>query len=416
MHIPLSTSIASLLFAPDIDGAPAGGAAIAVPASASPTGSAIEVTPQAAPAPPEIFQPAEAKAKPVRQRGVEMSAAKTLGLDSSPAEKIAQEAKAFRERDKKGKFAPNKTPKQKAIEEPKAAPDPVVKLGEPKPVTPAPTPVTKVKIGDTEMTPEEIQARIKELEAKAAKPPELPKPAEPAKVDPPPDAAAIAADLKKRQDEFLEKADAVNTIPQDIWDKLINADPEGLSAITRHFSEMEMRMAERAAAFVNQAIERFDGIDGRLNPILERETLMQQYQTEQQFLNSNPEISSHAEGLKSMREISQELHAEHDDILALLSASPNSSNAARYQARAKALEENFIAELAKTTKLRLGIGLAPIVPPAAAAPIPIPVAEPPKPRPVAPSGQMSTAGGSRAAKAMDDQKAQVQELIRSGKF
>lgn len=403
---PLSTSIATLLYAPDTDGGPSGGAAapaIAVSAENSPTGESIPVTPRTQSSPPVILQEGgtqDPKTAPrVRQKGVETSAAKLLGLAETPQEEAAREAKEFRDRDKSGRFV-----KQPDIGKKTTVPVEPPKLGEPaKPApvakpAPAPVAVAKIKVGDKEMTADEAAARIAELE-KAAKPHE---PAAAPVTEP--DAAAIAATAQAREEKFfadhiadylLDHADGGD------FDQLLAGGEKGAKAFAHMMAKVEMRARQFAASELSKAYDHIDGVTGQFQPVLEQHTLAQQYQSEHQFLESNADIKAHATGLQTMREVSQELHAEHDDLLALMAATPNSPNISRYQARAKLLETEFLPELAKATRAKLNIGTAPIpapavpatVPPVAATPVP---AAPAKPRPPAPTGNI---GGQNSPKA-----------------
>lgn len=403
---PLSTSIATLLYAPDTEGGPAGGTApqIAVSAENSPTGSEIIVTPHTQSSPPVILQESgtqDPKTAPrVRQKGVETSAAKLLGLAETPQEEAAREAKEFRERDKSGRFV-----KQPEIGGKKAAPVEPPKLGEPaKPApvakpTPPPAPVVaKIKVGDKEMTAEEAAARIAELE-KAAKPPE---PAAAPVVEP--DSAAVAAAAQAREEKFITDRIADYLLAHEdggALDQLLAGGEKGANALARLLAKVEMRGRQFSASELSKAYDHMEGISSQFQPVLERDTLAQQYQSEHQFLDANADIKAHASGLQTMREVSQELHAEHDDLLALMAATPNSPNIARYQARAKTLETEFLPELAKATRAKLNIGTAPVPAPAVPATVPpvaAPVvpAAPAKPRPPAPTGNV---GGSNSPKA-----------------
>jgi hypothetical protein len=92
-----------------------------------------------------------------------------------------------------------------------------------------------------------------------------------------------------------------------------------------------------------------------------------------------------------MRETAETLRAEHDDLLETIAAVPNSPLNAQRQARAKALETQFLQELAKATAAKLGMnGSAPSAPAAAAAPA---RAAAPRPRPPAQTGVTSNGGG-----------------------
>lgn len=401
---PLSTSIATLLFAPDTEGAPAGGAAPAISAADSPTGEAIPVTPRTQSSPPVVIQeggtPDPKTAPRIKQKGVETSAAKLLGLEETPQEITAREAKEYRDRDKTGRFVKQEIGKKSAT--PPAEP---VKLGEPaKPVTPPPAPtpapaVAKIKVGDKELTPEEAAARIAELE-KASKPPE---PAAPAPVvEQPKDEATITAETKAREDKFI--ADNIQHYLMDAkdggeYDQMLAGGPKGAEAFARMFAKAEMRARQFAAARISEAYGAIDGITGQFQPVLEQHTLAQQYQSEANFLDANADIKAHATGLQTMREVSHELHQRHDDLLALVAANPQSANAARYQAEATKLETEFLPELAKATRAKLNIGAtpAPAAPAVPAVPATTPPAATAKPRPPAPSGQLGNSGSPKVS-------------------
>lgn len=409
---PLETSIATLLFAPDTEGAPAGGAtpAIAISAADSPTGNDIPVTPRTQSSPPVILQEPGTQdpktALRIRQKGVETSAAKLLGLAETPQEVTAREAKEFRDRDKTGRFVKTEIGKKKD-----APPVEPPKLGEPTPVKPAPVVkppappapvVAKIKVGDKELTPDEAAARIAELE-KAAKPPEPTPVATPA-----PDEAAVAAESKAREDKFLTDRIAdylLDAKDGGEYDQLLAGGEKGAQAFARMLAKVEMRARQYAASQLTKAYDAMDGITGRIDPVLQQQNTIAQYQSEGQFMDSNPDIKAHATGLQTMREVSHELHARHDDLLALMAANPTSVNMPRYQAEAAALEgDNFLPELAKATKARLNI-VAPATPavPATVPPVAAPVipATPAKARPPATTGTIGGQGTPRAPKGND---------------
>lgn len=395
------------------DGTEAGGN-IAVDAANSPTGTQIDVTPRGEPPPPEIVQPASITDKPVRQSGVKVSkvdVAKELGLSEAPSDLIQKEVQ--RVRDEHGKFT--KTPRTTLKkEEPKAA---TVKLGEPaepkKPeaAKPVPEPIkealkepTKVKIGNEEKTAEEWEKHFKDLADKAAKAAEPAKPAE----TPPQTEEAVAAEEKKVRDDWFTKTAAKYTPEQADFDKML---AEGDA---KKFGEFFARVEESTRQWMANAmrphLDKLHGFDTQLNPILERDKQIAAYQAESEFLEANPDIKGHASGLQTMRELAMELHNEHDDILQLLAANPNTPNAKRYAERAKQLEEQFLPELAKEIKLKLNIGATPVAAPAAIIP-PVPAVV--KPRPTPPGGQL---GGSNAPKKVSDQANQVAEMAARGFF
>jgi hypothetical protein len=404
-------------------------AADAVSAADSPTGASIEVTPRHQQPPPEIIQPEPEKPKPIRQAGVKTSkvdVAKELGLSEAPSDAINREAKRIR--DEHGKFV--KTPKGFGEEEPPPAP----KLGEPtpektakaKPAAPAevktdPAPPAKIKIGDQEKTAEEWAAWHKELEEKSkAKLPEE-KPPESAEVKKPektPD--ELSAEQKQRRDQwFTETVKSYSPTEQDL-DVILSG---GKPAVAK-LGELLASVAERERQWFSDSVQPFldklDGFDGRIAPVIEQTELATRYQAEHDFLTSNPDIKGHAEGMKTMREVAELLHAEHDGLAQTIAANRDPSNATlkRYlewaNERVKTLEENFIPELAKEVRYRLSLSAAapaPKVDPPT--PATAPAAVPPKARPTPPAGQLSSTPGPRK---MADQASQVAELMRSPRW
>lgn len=396
------------------DGTEAGGN-VAVDAANSPTGAQIDVTPRGEPPPPEIVQPASITEKPVRQSGVKVSkvdVAKELGLSEAPSDLIQKEVQ--RVRDEHGKFT--KTPRTTLKkEEPKVA---TVKLGEPTEVKkpeaakPAPEPIkeapkepAKVKIGNEEKTSEEWEKHLKELADKATRAVE---PAKPADAPAAQTEETIAAEEKKVRDDWFTKTTAKYTPDQGEFDKMLT---EGDA---KKFGEFFARVEESTRQWMANAmrphLDKLHGFDTQLNPILERDKQIAAYQAESEFLESNQDIKGHAQGLQTMRELAMELHNEHDDILQLLAANPNTPNANRYADRAKQLEEQFLPELAKEIKLKLNIGVKPTATPAAIIP-PVPAVA--KPRPTPPGGQL---GGNNAPKKVSDQANQVAEMAARGFF
>lgn len=182
----------------------------AVPAAASPTGSAIPtVTHEPASTstpvvPPATMQPSEPKVGKISVR-------EALKLDKSQptarekADKMAADIKARHvkstlpaARPEAKKPAPTPKPKP-AAPPPENEDDPATKQPDPiAPEPPKPEP-KKIKIGEREMTPEEIAAHIADLEAKAKKA------SEPPAEDPTAKAAREASEREQAQTEYQTK-------------------------------------------------------------------------------------------------------------------------------------------------------------------------------------------------------------------
>jgi hypothetical protein len=366
--------------------APDTGATIAVPASQSATGQAITVTEPTPPPPAEIIQP------PAIDRGISApgpkikpaDVAKELGMSESPSRAIERAAKATRDK-LTGRFKPERQTRHKPEARPAAAkpklgePDPkptqqaVPALGEPEPKAEEP----KIKIGDQEKTAAEWEAYHKELAQPKVeeKPPGAGKPEAPAAQD---DAA--------RHDKWMEETAAAFAPSQEEFDRML-ADGD-TKAFGRMIATVMLDTRKWVAEQIGGRLEQFEG---QLQPITHQQQQIAQYQTEHQFLESNPTIKAHPDGLRTMRETAETLRAEHDDLLETIAAVPNSPLNAQRQARAKALETQFLQELAKATAAKLGMnGSAPSAPAAAAAPA---RAAAPRPRPPAQTGVTSNGGG-----------------------
>jgi len=365
--------------------APDTGATIAVPASQSATGQAITVTEPTPPPPAEIIQP-PAIDRSISQPGPKIKpadVAKELGMSESPSRAIERAAKATRDK-LTGRFKPERQTRHKPETRPAAAkpklgePDPKPEaqpaqgLGEPEPKAEEP----KIKIGDQEKTAAEWEAFHKELAQPKAegKAPGAGKPEAPAAQD---DAA--------RHDKWMEETAAAFAPSQEDFDRML-ADGD-----TKAFGRMIATVMLDTRKWVAEQIgDRLEQFEGQLQPITNQQQQIAQYQTEHQFLEGNPTIKGHPEGLRTMREMAATLRAEHDDLLETIAAVPNSPLNAQRQARAKALETQFLQELAKATAAKLGTNGSAPAPAAAAAPA---RAAAPKPRPPAQTGVTSNGGG-----------------------
>ena len=344
-----------IFFAPD------DGNNIAIPSGESPTGSAIMEPPEPVREAPEMHMPTAAPVKPQRMKGAivdKIDVARELGLSEPPSKLLAKAAEEFRARDKTGRFkkveiAPAKSaPKAKAAEP--------AKLGEPTPTpSPAPAAPPKIKLNGMEKTEEEWAAYHKELSDKAAKAAEPVKPSDAAPAAPT-EPAAPEETPEQMQAKWLDgfvkrfKPDAA------AFDKaLADGDGEAILRLVAAPAAQDARefIASQIPAFVQAAIdERLKAFD----PLMQQHQQITQYQTEHQFLESNPTIKAHAQGLATMRQVSDDLHAEHDDLAFFISANPNSPRTPLYQARCKELEgANYLPALAKATMERLGIGTQP---------------------------------------------------------
>lgn len=390
-------------YAPD-DGAPAAGASpAAVPVSA-PTIPAASPTPKVEP----VNIPAH--------KGV-IDAAKSLGLAmpgiqgpkeagfEDANETLASMEKAMggkeRPRDETGKFVVDKT----AVKEVAAA-KPAKAKPAPKPVAPAPVvppiaPVAKVKIGDKEMTPEEVAKYVADLEAKA-------KPPEPAKPDVP--ATPTDDDRKKQEEAFYETASTAYTPTPDEFDSILAGGPEAVKSFGRALSKVDLSARKWMESQLNPIL---DSIDKRMQPLLAQQNQIQQYTRENNFLAANPDIKAHAQGLEESRKVEAALQEKRGRIQRLISASAATAQEIEFaKTYDTSTPEQLQEDIAFHTRQRLGIkpGAEPVpvapVAPVPAAPVAAPIAPAaPKPfngdRPGGHSSQVNESADARAAREMN---------------
>lgn len=311
MKRPLDTSIATLFHAPDGDGAPAGGTS-APPASA-PQPSAAPAAPKASPAPkprpgpPVSAKPAvEASASPTgkpipkAERGAKpapqvvqakpsrmVDVKKALKLDMDPSKANALE------RDRIGKASQSATiiptPKIKVsaadLEEEPAGDEPPIEQ-EPEPEPPQASAPTKLKIGDKEMTPEEIEAHIAALEAKAngtaepAKQPDAKQPAakkEPEKKLTPEEQQA---EDQRLDSEYLDQR-AKDFLPTEKeMDIILYGGEPAAKLFAQKLAQTELATRKWAEQTLNPIIEQLHSM---AQPAFEMYQKVQAYQEEQDF-------------------------------------------------------------------------------------------------------------------------------------
>ncbi len=402
--------------------APDDGTTVAVPAESSPTGAAIETTPNFTPPPPEIHQlaPVE-KAAPepkVRQPGVKLSkvdVVKEMGLAEAPSDSVKKLAAA--QRDKAGRFAPKDPSKMPADQPPvkkeTAAAKPVEKKPEvTPPVAGKPEAVAqpeKISIDGKEYTTKELADFI----AKGAKPEAA---IEPPKVAPTPEETAktdeeAAAAQAQSESEWLESKVAAFkpetygiALDEKSLDVILSGGPNAVAS----FGQMLARVA--AVSELNSrkwAAAQLNTIRGDIQPEIDQRVTIQRYQAEGQFLAANPDIAAHKEaGVKAMREAAAELHDQYDALQLAVAQHPNNAWA---KTQLEKLEKDFLGEVATAAKAKLA-GATPPVATASPAPAkPAPVA---KPRPPAPTGNVGVTAGTPKAKG--NASSEISELIAAG--
>lgn len=378
-------SLFPIFYAPD-------NGAVAVPASNSPTGETIDITPRSAPPAPEIHQVEPLDNRPVRQAGVKVSkvdVAKELGMDKSPSEEI--EAEAQRIRDEKGRFI-KKDPElfktePKPAEVPLGEPRPEVKpKAKEEPPAPAPTPA-KIKIDGKEMTEAEIAAELKALREKATTPPKTEEP-KPAEVKPP------EQPKQTTREEWIAQQLAKPDIDEKSLDRILAGGPEAVKAFMELRTKDKADTIEHVIRQISPVVDSYEAkiaeLQGRLNPLAETWQQNTAQQNADKFLSAHPEIKAHAQGYDTMVQTAAELNEEYGAIQALLSANPNAPFAKAYKARLDQITgDKFFDALAEESRAKLGITNQP-------APVTQPVPTPaptPQPKALRPPPQGGTLGG-----------------------
>lgn len=394
--------------APDIDpgGAPAAAPAPAVPAASSPTGMDIPAAPARTQAPAVVVQ----EQPVVKQKGI-VDVKKALGLEKKPSQMVTEASKELRARNNEGKFIPVPKIKSKKVEaapapskeEPAAAtPEPAAATPEPAPAAaaPAPTPV-KVKIGDKEMTPEEVQAHIATLEAKLKPATPEPaattgKPAEPAKATLTPEQRKV--EEKRLDDEFLadwlkgnpeKKIAAFEGVSQADFDKMIaDGDAAGFNRLRAMDQLATRKWLERTLNPILADIFEFrDTAKGAV----EMHQQVAQYTAEAAFLEKHQDLKPHLATVRNVRKVLAEKYPTEWAGMTPEERDTETANAVRSLPIAPAAATPAPAAAA----------------PAAAAPKPTP-----KPQPKPPTGQTS-AGGNGGGKPVD--MTSPQYLLQRGK-
>lgn len=287
------------------------------------------------------------------------------------------DAAAPRERGPDGKFLPRKGEEAAPSGPPKAEPVSKPAAAKPKPTEPDPEP--KIRIGDQEKTAAEWEAYHKALDEKInatgkpteEKPPGVGKPEE----QPP-----AAQDEDALREEWLEKTAAHLAPSQEEFDKML-ADGD-----TKAFGRMMANVLLDTRKWVaDQMKPHLERLDTELTPLAQMQQEAAQTRTEQSFLDSNPDIKAaigNDEAKKDVhRSLCHDLSIELADMRQLVAQNPANRRA---QARVEALEKDFLGEVAKETRIALGIGsAAPTPAPApAAGKTPMPKPTPPAERPL----------------------------------
>lgn len=329
-----------------------------------------------------------------------------LGEDSAQEMEDMQrkmEGKEPLKRGPDGKFLP------KDPTAPKKAPKPTAKAPDapaiPKPAEPTPAPVSKVKIGDLEKTPDEWAQHFKDLESKAAKlsEPPKPEPAAPAPVD-------TSEDDRKAEEAFLAKASERYTLQEEELDAILSGGKGASTALASYLAKNELQIRKALVGEFNRVLaER----DSRFSPVLTHHQQIEAYQRDQGFLEANPDIKTHPDGYKTYKEVEKEIR---DGYAAIQNKVSNGTASRAEAAWATIYEEQppeqFANDLAAHTRARLAAVPAPA---AAAAPKPAQARKPESSVPATRPFNGDRPGGAATHPPTESEQArQLREMTEAG--
>jgi len=322
------------------------------PASAAST--ITEVTPSVSPAIEKVGKAAEETLFGIQ------GPKEALGTDPQE-EMAAMEAKmtggklAERQRDPKtGRLLPKDgKPAEKPTEaDPVAAKTAVKAPAKPAKVTkeapkPAESAPAKIKIGDQEMTAEEVAKRISDLEAKANAKEATKDPKNPGEIPQPGDPKA---ELAKKDEDFINRELEKLPITQEQFDEWMSkGDYKAM------FREMVVKPKLELRKWVSDSVNRIlEARDKSLEPILKTHEDIARYQTEHDFLEGNPEIKAHPQGLETYRKVAADMHDGYSRIQQKISqGTATNAEAAWAMTYEKLTPEEFSAAVAEHTKTAL---------------------------------------------------------------
>lgn len=305
-------------FAPD-----EGGASAAVAASQAP----IEVT--ESPSVAAEYSVEEVQLEPPNGVIGPKEAMGDDGTDEMERMEANMEGRPVRERDPAtGKFLP----KGKKVEETNLAPKKVEKPVEKKPdaakkvapkpaVQPKPEAVKeppKIKIGDQEKTADEwakdfaeAQEKLKAAEAASKAPPAA---AEKKEEAPQPKPEEIKAKEQEQFEKFLESAAAKYDMGDKALDEILSGGGTASQKLARLCAGIEGHTRKAVVEAFNPIIKE---LWDKMQPVLKRESALDEYRREHTFLADNPDIKDHPKGyeeyqktLKDMRDGETRIRAE----------------------------------------------------------------------------------------------------------
>lgn len=308
--------IIRLLYAPDT-GAPAGGNTMTIDVPEVPSAAAESTV--------EIVE-LESGSAADAVYGIHGPKEMGFGDPEEALEKIEAETEGrpMRERGPDGKFLPKEKkpdgkkavvtakPAAKAPAKPVAKSAPVAKVPE-KPAAPV-----KVKLGDVEKTPEEWQAEITDLRAKAAAATKAPAAAPEKKEEPPtPKPEEIAAQEQEKFTKFVEKATEKYQIPEKELDTILAGGPGAVKAFARALAGSEAHTTRAICESFNKALK---AVWDRIEPLNARHERLSDYERDRGVLDANPEINDHPKGYETYQAIRKQFTDGEQRIKAAIAA------------------------------------------------------------------------------------------------
>lgn len=304
-------------------------------------------------------------------------------VEEKPAGKLAE-----RQRDEKGRVLP------KVVDDtqPKVDPPKVEKKVDP----PA-----KIKIGDEELTAEEIAERFKAAKAppKEEKQPEAKGPTE----------EEQKAELATKREAFLKSKLALFTPEKkkEMDQLLIDGKyPE----FFRPVIDMVLDLYEDSISQADRAISK---VESTVDPLKKHYDTIQQFQKENAFLEKFPDIKADVKAVAEARAVRTAMNNYYDQIQQKIATNTATAEERQVAERfEKATPEEYDESVATHTRARLGltgkppetkvVEKTPVPPPAAATPPPA------RPQPKPPTGQPP--GGSATPTAMSEQQIHVARM------
>lgn len=406
--------------APDADPTGSVVAPPAVSAESSPTGMDIPQAPSKAPAHvTQITPDAPAKSDaPVKQKGV-LDVKKALGLSERPSVELDKEAKKLAEDAKGSTVIPVPKAKKKPAPDAPAAPgtddaakksaedkkaaDDTAKASQTLPIAAVPAVPVKIKLGGKEMTPEEAEKYIAELEAKANTPAA---PVAPAKTDP--EAPKLTPEQQKAEEARLDAEETTriaSELAQDekLFEKL-GFTPEEAKFFTQVRARDSLNHRKWAETALNPILADFAAKLESLDPVLKMHTQISQYQAEAEFF-AKPDFSDLKPFQATVRNFDSAMRTKYPKEVAAMKPEEYQAELAK-NVRHFLKENNIQAPAASASPAASPNAATPTV----ATPAPTPTPKPPQPKP--PTGNLTT---SPSPSKKGTQGSMIAELEAHGK-